>query len=436
MDQWRAQNEETLAQILQGVHQKDEEQKRLSYRRKVLDSLYFERIDDRQNMINEKDQVTLEWVFEPPLEMQGKWSDVPSWLQGSNNGLYWVSDKAGSGKSTLMKWLLYENRTKQVLESWCKDKRLLIPHHFFWGSGSDVQKSFSGLLRSLLYELLRQWPNPVYQISPVRWRSYDLELGHFPSWTLPDLLTAVRTLCRHAAQTSRVCLFIDGLDEFVGDDHQLVEIVDLLKELSAYPHIKICVSSRPWELFKDSFAASPNLRLENLTHKDIEIYINKRLQENDKFRALRQKNDALCSQLVYEILGKAKGVWLWVVLVVHSLLRGLRNRDTASDLLTRLTHVPEELEKYFLQMFSNIEGVYRSKALKLLKIALNSSTLTLMTCSFLDEEHDAFPFETSMETAAKSEVNQRLDLADGRVNILCLGLLEIRDLSFIRNAFF
>lgn len=436
VDIWRRQNEETLIRILQSVHQKDEDQKRLTYRRKVLDSLYFERIDDRQNMIDAKDHVTLEWVFNPPPEIRSQWSDVPAWLQGSD-GLYWVSGKAGSGKSTLMKWLLQEDRTRKLLESWSGDKRLLTAHYFFWSSGSDVQKSLSGLLRSLLYELLQQWSDLIAQISPPRWRSYDLELAHFPAWTNIDLLIAIRTLLRHAAQSARVCLFIDGLDEFAGDDDQRVEILDLLKELAAYRHIKICVSSRPWELFKDAFAACPNLRLEYLTRKDIENYINSKLQANDKFEVLRQKNGELCSQLVCEIIEKAKGVWLWVILVVRSLLRGLRNHDTVSDLLDRLRQIPEELEKYFLQMFSNIEGFYQVKALKLLKIALDSPRgLSLMTCSFLDEENTNFPFETPMNAVKVNEIVERLDLAGSRVNVLCLGLLETVSLNPDRHLFY
>ncbi|CRG90151.1 Valine--tRNA ligase [Talaromyces islandicus] len=436
VEKWRRQNEEKLNRILQSVRQKDEDDKRLTYRRKVLDSLYFEKIDDRHIMIDAKHQATLEWVFNPPPEIQSQWSNIPAWLQGSD-GLYWVSGKAGSGKSTLLKWLLQEDRTTKLLESWSRGKLLLTAHYFFWSSGSDVQKSLSGLLRSLLYELLQQWPDLIAQISPPRWRSYDLELAHFPAWTNVDLLTAFQTLLRHAVQDARVCLFIDGLDEFAGDDDQRIEILNLLKELAAYPHIKICVSSRPWELFKDAFADCPNIRLEYLTRKDIEAYINAKLQANDKFEALRQEYPDLCSQLVREIIEKAKGVWLWVIVVVRSLLRGLRNRDTVSDLLDRLRQIPEELEKYFLQMFDNIESFYRQKALKLLKLALNSPRgLSLMTCSFLDEENLRFPFETPMKAVAEKEIIQRLELTDGRVNVLCLDLLETVSRNPSRHLFY
>lgn len=86
-------------------------------------------------MMDAKDHLTLEWVLNPPLKTQ--WSDIPPWLQGSG-GLYWVSGKAGSGKSTLMKWLIEEGRTTKLLELWAGNKRLLIADCFLWSSESGV----------------------------------------------------------------------------------------------------------------------------------------------------------------------------------------------------------------------------------------------------------------------------------------------------------
>lgn len=429
VDRWRAQNEATLNRILGKVHQMDNDQKRLFFQRKVLDSLYFEKIDYREHMIDERHKTTLRWVFTPSAENRSKWSDVATWLRGSD-GLYWVSGKAGSGKSTLMKWLFHEDRTRDLLKSWAGDKNLLITKYFFWGPGTALQKSVSGLLRCFLYDLLQQYPSLIPHISPARWRSYDLELAHFPAWTDTDLMIGIRTFIQETAQSARICLFIDGLDEFDGKDHQRIEVVDLLKELSLLPNIKICVSSRPWELFKDGFVDSPKLRLEDLTRKDVESYVNANLEANENFEALRQTNGMLCSLLVSETVGKAQGVWLWVVLVVRSLLQGLRNKDTVVDLLDRLRAIHEDLEKFFLQMFDNIEEFYRHKALKSFRVALeNQGRLSVMTMSFLDEESADFASETPIKALSKHEIKHRLDLTESRLNIRCLGLLECFSMS-------
>ena len=434
VDHWRVQNEQSLNRILEKVNHLDNDQKQLSYQRKALNSLYFDKIDDRQNMIDEKQEATLGWVFNPPVEKKSQWSEVPTWLRGSS-GLYWVSGKAGSGKSTLMKWLFHQNQTRDLLQMWAGGQELLITKYFFWSPGDALQKSLSGLLRSFLYDLLQQRPSVISQISPARWRSYDLELAHFPAWTDADLLIAIRTFIQETAQNAHICLFIDGLDEFEGRDHQRIQVVDLLKELSLRPNIKICVSSRPWELFKDSFAGSPMLRLEVLSRNDIENYINENLRADVKFEALRQKDRVLCSQLVCEIIEKAKGVWLWVILVVRSLLQGLRNRDTGSDLLDRLKMIPGELEKFFLQMFHTIEEFYRPKALRLFKIAMEHSSPTLMTLSFLDGESASLAFEMPTEIMNEDEIQERLALTGSRLNIRCLGLLETVTTSDIQSPF-
>lgn len=427
-NQWRTQNEGMLCSTLQRLHRQDEEEKRRSYHQKVTSSLYFEKIDDRRNMIHEKDAVTLGWVFDPPADVQLQWSDISAWLRGSN-GLYWISGKAGSGKSTLMNWLLQESRTKKFLKSWSGHRNLVIASHFFWNPGTNLQKSLSGLLRSLLYDLLRQWPNAIPQISSIRWRYHDLGLTHFPAWSDRELLIALKTLSEVLTSTTNICLFIDGLDEFSGKDDQKLEVVDFLKSLSNYPHVKICVSSRRLEVFKDTFASFPSLRLEDLTRKDIENFINAKLQANNKFDALQQSDPILCSVLVSEIIEKARGVWLWVMLVVRSLLEGLRNHDTASDMLLRLKDIPEELEDYFLHMFSKIDRIYRPKALRLLCAAFIAPILTLMTASFLDEEDPEFYLKMPLRSVPEPEITERLLLTESRVNIRCLGMLEVTSLD-------
>lgn len=434
LNNWREENKETLRKILGAIQHDEENKKQKSYRRMVLESLYFPHMHDRQNMVHEREATTLDWVFDPPSHILREWCDFSGWLL-SDCGLYWISGKAGSGKSTLMKWLLQEDRTRAHLDRWAHPQRLVLASHFFWNSGGKHQKSLSGALRSLMYELLSQCPEPIWHVSPLRWRSHDLELSHFPSWTDGELFYALRLFFRHVAGNVRICLFIDGLDEFVGDDHQLVQLVKLFQTESK-GHVKVCISSRPWEFFKDAFSPYPRLRLEDLTRLDIECYIASTLLSDSRFQSMQRINSMQCTQLVHEIIGKAKGVWLWVVLVVRSLLRGLQNHDTIMDLQARLRQIPEELEDYFLQMFSSIDSVYRVKSLKLLKLTLHDSRgVSLMTSSFLDEESIDFPYGTSLDAISDDCLDKRLQRAEKRVNIMCFDLLETASWDHERHVF-
>lgn len=70
----------------------------------------------------------------------------------------------------------------------------------------------------------------------------------------------------------KLCLFIDELDEYEGDEN---EIAELFREISQLPNVKCCVSSRPHLAFLDEFAGCPGLRLEDLTYPDIERFVSR-----------------------------------------------------------------------------------------------------------------------------------------------------------------
>ena len=92
-------------------------------------------------------------VHEPLEEL----NFVP-WLRGDDH-LFWINGKAGSGKSTLMRFLTEDSRLKENLSAWTSDRRLIILHHFFWSAGSVEQKSINGLLRKLVHQLLVDCPH-------------------------------------------------------------------------------------------------------------------------------------------------------------------------------------------------------------------------------------------------------------------------------------
>jgi hypothetical protein len=58
-------------------------------------------------------------------------------------------------------------------------------------------------------------------------------------------------------------------------------------------------------------------------------------------------------KLVYNISEKSQGAFLWVHLVVQSLLRGLVNGDEMQDLQQRFDDLPRDLETYFEHMIDN-----------------------------------------------------------------------------------
>jgi hypothetical protein len=82
---------------------------------------------------------------------------LTQWLR-KGTGIFWISGKPGSGKSTLMKFLLNNPRTEELIHNWKSKSSQIIANFFFHHRGTLLQKSMDGLMRSLLSQLLEREP--------------------------------------------------------------------------------------------------------------------------------------------------------------------------------------------------------------------------------------------------------------------------------------
>jgi len=135
--------------ISHALHQDDISE----FNRRLLAKLQFIEMDFRYEAIPPAYEKTFEWVFQPPLD--SSWSDFTQWLR-SDEPLYWISGKPAAGKSTLMKFILNDSRTREYLNEWASGKKLVISSFYFWKSGAPVQMSAEGFARTLLYQTLKQ----------------------------------------------------------------------------------------------------------------------------------------------------------------------------------------------------------------------------------------------------------------------------------------
>jgi len=385
----------------------------------LLASLWFSNINERQTNVVPSHQRTFEWVLDPSSSTK-----LEQWLR-TQNGIYWISGKAGSGKSTLVKFLLDQPQTKGALKEWAGSKNLVSASFFFWNAGTVMQKSQKGLFSSLLFEILRQCPNLIQSVCSSKAKSFRPYESRLEPWTQQELRHAIDQFKQESGVTARFCFFIDGLDEYDGESNQIIEVLENLRESS---DIKLCISSRPWNEFRDAFGrpCDSQLALEDLTQDDIRVYVRDTLEENSRFRGLKAR-DSRSQELVQEIVEKARGVFLWVVLVVKSLLSGLQNADRILDLQKRLRNFPETLEKYFSNMFHSIDPIYREETAQAFKFALEVvEPLSLLTYSFLDEENlDAVLSSSNISFLTKDDIFLRQDDMRRRLNGRCKGLLEV-----------
>jgi hypothetical protein len=411
----------------------------------LLHVLHFPTMTHREQEIAEAHQRTFSWIFYEqeggsriyPSHGRRPWSNFVKWLR-EDGGLYWINGKAGSGKSTLMRFIVQSRETQLHLRHWAAESDLHISSFYFWNAGTGLQHSRKGLLRSLLFDILRERPELTRSMFGIEWREIENTYNTFNvleprKWEIPikRLEQCFTKLISLTSSQFRLCLFIDGLDE---SPEPPEELLDLIETVSRYPFVKVCLSSRPWLVFEEAFEAVPSLRLQDLTLQDIELYVHENLRLNRKMKSLEESNPSGAASLVRNIVTKANGVFLWVRIVTKSLLDGLRNRDEILDLQRRLDVLPPDLDALYSHMIDHIDPLYVVQASQIFQIFDVASDLDL-PLSILELELAVsadYPTATSKsskatQTMTNSEIFERCDRMAAHLKSRCEGLLEVHD---------
>ncbi|KAK3493378.1 prion-inhibition and propagation-domain-containing protein [Neurospora crassa] len=335
---------------------------------RALNSLWFRCMDDRKDSVSPAHVKTLQWALKPACEREGsgaEWDDLSEWLR-SGTGVYWICGKAGSGKSTLMKYLHDNPHTMAPLQAWAGDLPLTVGSFFFWGLGTQEQKSLEGLSRAILYRLLEAESSYLPSALPRLWQEVRANV-HKEAEPLSsgELRAASEFMTKKFQPKRRFCLFIDGLDEFQGNFHDAIQ---LIRGLCFNPAIKVIVSSRPTAICYDAFSRVPQLHMESLTRNDIKEYINDVIGSHDYMKVLAASGEQPPNIITDTLIGKASGVFLWVILACRSILDGFAAYDTVAELCQRVDDLPPELEDLFVHMLNSVDRRYHEQMAKTLKI--------------------------------------------------------------------
>ncbi|KAE9364168.1 hypothetical protein N431DRAFT_563558 [Stipitochalara longipes BDJ] len=395
----------------------------------ILQSLRFSAIESRHEAISKEHSKTFSWIFKEPWLTR-----FIEWLKG-DDGVYWISGKPGSGKSTLMKFVAEHEQTKSFLAEWAGDKKLVIANFYFWNASThQSQKSQRGLLRTILYQILRQCPELIQTAYRERWIALTsdgkvLKESRDDLLTVPALLRTLQNISTSTASDTRFCFFLDGLDEFDGRPADIIELVNILK---SFQNVKTCVSSRPWNEFEDCFGNdSPwKVYVEDFTRNDIRLYVEETLGANPIFQQLLNE-DPRCPDFVWNIVREADGVFLWVFLVTRSILDGLKNSDRVQDLQERLDETPKDLQDYFKSVLFSTENRYRTQTARVFTIAVNApAELPLMAYWIIDQQTPNYILQCPAEIPEISLIESRLKHMRRRLKVLSKGLLEAKSLYY------
>jgi len=410
---------------------------------RILNKLWFRKIDDRRESIQVAHGKTLQWALSPP-NSEAPWDDLSEWVR-SGSGIYWISGKAGSGKSTLMKHLYMDKRIKKLLSQWAGGEDYTLCSYFFMNLGTVEQKSQEGLSRTLLYQILSANRDLIPETLPSMWKEIHdrIQNSMKADIDLPssaELKKAFDAIAYSCDRIGRFCFLIDGMDEFVGNYR---EGIAFIRSLACNEHIKIIISSRPIPSCVAAFTNSPKLRLQDLNRDDIVAYVDDIIGRHEYMISLAEYSAHESQNLMHDIVEKSSGVFLWVVLACRSLLSGFDDHDSISELQRRVDELPPELEELFQHMLNKIDKVHREEGAKLLRICH-----TKQVSQWFDQETTILAFGLAMvadyissrfqnhsfkEVKCGSEKAHLCKILEGRLRSRCGGLLEVYRDSKIRK---
>ncbi|KAF7174131.1 hypothetical protein CNMCM6106_008248 [Aspergillus hiratsukae] len=253
-----------------------------------------------------------------------------------------TSGKPGAGKSTIMKFAYWSMKSKS------RNKHAITASFFFNARGEYLEKSILGMYRSLLLQLLEGYPDlqAVLDDSEINSQSQN---GCPSLDVLKDLF---RSAVSALGQRSFMC-FVDALDEC--DEQQVVDMVQYFEELAEQSTnkgvlLRICFSSRHYPYIVIHRGIRLTLEDQSGHGDDLATYVASRLQIEDP---------VLLEDLQTQLLRKAAGVFMWVVLVVDILNKEYRHNGLA--LRKRLAEIPSDLSELFKDILrrdnENMEGL-------------------------------------------------------------------------------
>ncbi|KAK4220966.1 hypothetical protein QBC38DRAFT_550337 [Podospora fimiseda] len=312
----------------------------LKRRQCLLNYLEFPQIDVRKANITIAHTKTCRWILN-----HEKFLD---WLnhgkQSQNHGFLWIRGKAGAGKSTMMKFVYVETKKNS------KKSRVTVASFFFNARGDNLERSVSGMYRSLLLQLLKEFSDLQSVLDDT-----DIVPRNQQDCPGLNILKELLKIAVMSIGNRRFTCFVDALDEC--DEMEARDMVQFFEDLAENAanqgiQFQICFSSRPYPYIDTRHGIVLTLEEESGHGEDLAQYVKSRL---------RITSSSLLEELQDRILKKAAGIFMWIVLVVDILNN--ESSHGALALRKKLSELPAKLGELFKSMLTRDQQ--RPESLKL-----------------------------------------------------------------------
>jgi hypothetical protein len=375
----------------------------------MLASVNFENATARFACITSPSPTTCSWLLQHPTFVQ--WADT-RYMQ-AHHGLLLLQGKPGCGKSVLMKYALsHASHRRRVNE--------IAIGFSFNDRGCSLERSTQGLYRSLIFQLLKQAPDLAANLEnlsvPYEDRSWSAEvMSQFFLVTIQNFI--VLNYQSTNDRKRRLKIFIDALDECPDEEAQ--EIVALFEDIGSQAlqfrtEVYVCFASRHQSALSIQQGRKLVIDNEQRHRADISAYV----QRHIRTRAKRN-----LAAIQAEIIEKANGIFLWVVLIVSMVKRELDCGRTFE--VRKILHkLSSELDNVFAGMLMkhNIDPDQILWALQWVLFALRPLTGREFYFATLCGAR------TNTITLTSSDVQEvSLESLRRHIEVSCQGLVELTD---------
>ncbi|PVH93685.1 hypothetical protein DM02DRAFT_661734 [Periconia macrospinosa] len=317
-------------------------------------------------------QGTCNWVLTDPL--------FRTWVTTEGTKLLWITGEPGCGKTMLSTYLI-EHLTLGHAPS-------VKPRVFYFFCDDKVryQRDGNAILRGILYQILQQHRKLIKHVK----NRFDIDgpslANSFPAlWELFLKVVADSTL-------GPIEIILDAVDECETKTRNslLNALAQLIKGRGdAYGqsdnYIKFLITSRPSFRSSHSFGELMRHRIciernQSNISGDVKLVIRSKVHEiAERFHC----DEATKNYLEEALYSKSDQSFLWLNMVLHSLEKS--SKASKRDFERIINTFPQDLEKTYSKLLSEIPPADRNDAGKVLRLLVGSSrrlTLTEMNVAF------------------------------------------------------
>ncbi|KAI1060753.1 hypothetical protein LB506_007085 [Fusarium annulatum] len=303
-------------------------------------ALAFQWVGDGREIIADAVKGTCTWLPDD--------DEYKEWKQ-QETGLLWLTGKPGSGKSTLLKYasMVDCERSRNDLGN------TIILTFFFHGGESGPQQAPMDFYRALLYQLIVKYRDQLWNRLVGLVEAFQRSSGRSisdhgePNWHCNEMDGLLQSCIKKVREAYAVQIMVDALDEC--NQGETLTIEEFFKAIRAetgtnLSRLSICITCRHFPIVK--WQEGREIHLEQRNEADIRVYLRNSLDPFEDHREGQALED--------EIVERSSGVFLWVKLVLPTIILQQRKGLNHEQLLQSLQQSSFELEDIFSKIIQQL----------------------------------------------------------------------------------